>query len=203
MLTRTPAGTQPCAPYLSTRHSLLLSAAFQAAVDGFLRAADARGRASVPLLLLESPPRNRSGDVLALGRGTASRNNAERLWRVPSAVIEEALRVNLLPHKPSGDIAGAAKLALPRLEFALGRLQGRMSGVLACGWLARDALSLRFGLDATPGWNTLVTAAPWPLGVIPHPSWNNGRNGKTQGVGQEAYGVAQMVLLGAAAGRAN
>jgi hypothetical protein len=144
-----------CAPQpLRTHDAAAITPAFLAAVEGALRRADRLGLNELPLLALQNAPRGFDPDVEALAPSSHSRRAALRLWQLPRDALTRTVCINVL-REDVGTRAGVAELAQARLAAALQRLEGRVSALLACGWVGRRC---RPGFS----WTTTIQAVRSP-----------------------------------------
>ena len=167
--------------------------AFVAALEAALRRADRLRLEELPLLVLQNAPQGFDPDAEALAPGSASRDAALRLWLLPSGALARGVCINALRTDPTS-LTDPSGLAQARLAAALRRLEGRLSALVTCGWIARDAATRLHGLQHRPQWNATARACDLPFTAIPHPSGRNSLNNPGR-PGRQSHGVVRPLLL--------
>lgn len=170
-----------------------ITPAFLAALDGALRRADRLRLEHLPLLALQNAPTGFDPDAEALAPGSASRRAALRLWLLPSGALARGICINVL-RTDTSSLADPARLAQARLAAAMLRLEGRLSALVTCGWIARDAAAGLYGLAHRPQWNATALAWGLPFTAVPHPSGRNSLN-NPGGPGRQSHEVVRPLLL--------
>lgn len=169
-----------------------VNAAFITAVERALRRADRLRLGRLPLLLLQNAPSGYDIDAEALAPGSASRARACALWGVEETALDRAVRVNCLRCSPR-DLAAPACAAVPRLEAATGLMGSRLSAIVACGWVARDAAAQHLGLLVRSDWNEIRAVRGIAFATVPHVS-GRCRLNNPDGVGRNAWRIVRPLL---------